>query len=185
MRSAEAARLVVGRRAAIIALVVCVAAGCGSSTEIDDPVSLDDALASREVVRVQGREVIAIVADQGLDLVGASGSWTSCTDDGYEQQYNVSGALDAGAPVSEGLFDDVRDAVAGGTAWKPAMMDGSRLVEARGPLGGSSVSISAEMDHEVLLVELFGPCMVVAEEDRDSLDQGDVGAQELEIPGAE
>lgn len=38
-------------------------------------------------------------------------------------------------------------------------------------------------DDELVGVRLFSACMAVPEDDQEALDQGDIGAQELEIPG--
>lgn len=170
-------------RASFAGLVsLSVATGCGVLVDTEPPVSVDQALASRTMVRDMSQDVFAVMADEDLHLVGASGSWGSCTDDGYLVQYEASASFTA-AGHSADVLDDVRDAVAAETGWALTSERQSDSVTARGEKGGVRLSMRGYDDGPEVLVRLLGPCLAVPEDEQDSLDQGDIGAQDIEVPG--
>ena len=172
------------RRAAagwlVAGLVTTVLSGCDGPVQ-DEWVPLGEALETRGLVRDRTTEIAAVLTDQGLAPFGAGGSWTSCTDDEYAFMYVGSARLDAKGPSGEG-FGELVDAVVDATGWQtdgPGALDSSTL--ARGPLGEVDVRLTGYDDGPELLINVYGECLPIAPEDREDLDQGDPGDQEIDI----
>ena len=157
-------------------------AGC-SVLGGDEWVPLDEALATRQEVRDRTQELAAIIADQGLVPFGADGFWTGCTDDSYAYQYTGSARLDADGS-SATMVSQVVDALvaqAGLDTDGPGAYNNPEV--ARGTLGDVDVRVRGYAEGPEFMLEVFGPCMPIAPEDRDDLDQGDRGGQDLDIGG--
>lgn len=157
--------------------------GQEQSVGAEDTVDLDQVRATGDVVRDRTRDVVAAAAGRGFTPAGASGSWTTCTDDASAWQYAAQARLDAPSGSSSGeLLDDVAAAVAEETGWTPGDIEdltGRRRVG--GPLADVDVSLSAYPDLPLLLVSVLGPCLPVAEADRDGLP---AGSQDIDVGGA-
>jgi hypothetical protein len=169
--------------AAGLALATGLATGCSIVGGGDDWVPLDEALATRQDVRDLTQELAAIITDVGLDPVDADGSWTTCTDDGYAWQYESSARLDTEGPSLDAL-QGVLDAVVDQTGM---VTDGPGAYNnpevARGTVGDLDIRVRGYADGPELILEVFGPCMPIASDVRDDLDQGDIGDQVIDING--
>lgn len=159
-----------------------VVGGCGIFPAREKPVSLDEALASREVVRAHVQDVVGVVAGEGLAFQHANGRWATCTDNGTEWRYSADAVLYSESFSIE-VLDDVVDSVEAETRWQLSTTNQKDRASARGELEGVSMRLLSYADKDLFGVRLFGPCMPIAEDDEDSLDQGDMGSQDLEIPG--
>lgn len=171
-----------GMRGAVLLTALLVVGGCGILPVREEPVSLNEALASRDAVRSQTQDVIEVVAGEGLMFEDASGRWDTCDMNATLWQYSADAVLYAESASIE-VLDEVQDSVEAETRWRLSTTNQKDRASARGDLDGMSMKLLAYDDKELFGVLLFGPCMPIAEEDQDSLDQGDIGSQDLEVPG--
>ena len=163
-------------------LTTGLAAGC-STPRHDDWVPLDEALTTRQDVRNLTQELAAIITDQGLEPYGADGYWTTCTDDGYAWEYDGSARLDSAGPAID-ILEQVLDAMAsdaGLVTDGPGAYNNPEI--ARGTIGDLDIRVRAYADDPAFMLDVFGPCLPIAPDDRDDLAQGDIGSQDLDIGG--